>query len=190
MKLYDLKNIFYYDPTSPSGLRWKVNRYRGKSNTALFKAKGDMAGGKMAINKPYYRVHMSNETLLVHRIIWALFSNLELNEFGTIDHIDGNHSNNLLENLRCVTYSENACNRKIKSTNTTGVTGVSKYVKQYGNNPEITYYRVMWKDGSKMKTKDFSSNVYGLEKAFELACKFREEMLIKHKSLYTERHGV
>ena len=45
-----------------------------------------------------------------------------------IDHIDGNTSNNSLDNLRVATHSENCRNRRMNSNNTTGVKGVH-YVK-------------------------------------------------------------
>ena len=43
-----------------------------------------------------------------------------------IDHIDGEPSNNRLDNLRLATNSENQQNRKIASNNTSGAKGVCK----------------------------------------------------------------
>jgi hypothetical protein len=42
-----------------------------------------------------------------------------------IDHVDGNTSNNKIENLRAATQSQNMGNSKMKSTNTSGYKGVS-----------------------------------------------------------------
>jgi hypothetical protein len=42
-----------------------------------------------------------------------------------VDHIDGNKSNNKVENLRAVTKAQNAWNSKLPSTNKSGIRGVS-----------------------------------------------------------------
>lgn len=42
-----------------------------------------------------------------------------------VDHIDGNKSNNKIENLRAVTKAQNAWNSKLHSTNKSGIRGVS-----------------------------------------------------------------
>ena len=41
-----------------------------------------------------------------------------------IDHIDGNRSNNRIENLREVSQGQNQYNRKIKTSSTSGIKGV------------------------------------------------------------------
>jgi hypothetical protein len=65
-------------------------------------------------------------TELLHRVIMG-------NPVGLfIDHIDGNQSNNLISNLRAVTYAENSRNMPIRSNNKSGCTGVvwsKKYQK-------------------------------------------------------------
>ena len=57
-----------------------------------------------------------------------------LNKHGNgtyVDHKDGNRLNNLLENLRIATPSQNGMNKKIRSNNTSGRTGVH-WSKQQG----------------------------------------------------------
>jgi hypothetical protein len=46
-------------------------------------------------------------------------------EKSDIDHIDNNPSNNRIENLRWATRQENLRNTRIKSTNTSGIKGIS-----------------------------------------------------------------
>ena len=57
----------------------------------------------------YKRVKLSNTYCSVHRLVYYSF-NPTADTSLQIDHIDGNRSNNLLENLRAVTMTENALN--------------------------------------------------------------------------------
>lgn len=57
-----------------------------------------------------------------HHIIWAMVKGYWSTK--EIDHIDGNRSNNKIENLREVTSAENSRNRKLTDKNTSGVVGV------------------------------------------------------------------
>ena len=68
-------------------------------------------------------------TTKAHRICWAI----HFGEWpgGQIDHIDGDRSNNKIENLRVVTNMENGQNQRRHITNTSGETGVT-WDKQYG----------------------------------------------------------
>lgn len=70
---------------------------------------------KWHINKNDYAVaHKDNTTIRMHRLIM----NLENDEI--IDHIDRNKLNNLENNLRKCTHSQNSCNKKSH--------GISKYL--------------------------------------------------------------
>lgn len=61
-----------------------------------------------------------------------------------IDHIDGNKSNNKIENLREATYSQNLCNRRTLSNNTSGAKNIRKVI--YKNN---VYWRVVIRKNNK-----------------------------------------
>lgn len=54
-------------------------------------------------------------TKRIARLVWQSFNDCACNM--TIDHIDRNKSNNNLENLRCISYSENSRNRNIYGKN-------------------------------------------------------------------------
>ena len=76
---------------------------------------GDIAGN---LNKDGYRqVKIGNKSYKVHRIIFLM-------HYGylppQVDHINGNRSDNCIENLRPATNSTNQYNRKPQKSNTTG----------------------------------------------------------------------
>lgn len=59
---------------------------------------------------------------LAHRVIWAIVHGEWPVE--QVDHINLDRSDNRISNLRAATSSENKCNTKAKSTNTSGFKGV------------------------------------------------------------------
>ena len=88
--------------------------------------------GTRDINKPagciensgYRRIHLNKKMYKAHRLIWAHQHGYYPD--GHIDHIDGNRSNNAIDNLRLATHSENLCNRGKTSNNSSGYKGVYK----------------------------------------------------------------
>ena len=67
----EFDEVFYYDETSPSGLRWKVDRFKNKG-AKLFSA-GDVAGNKRYLpnGKPRcWSLKFNGCPHMVHRIIW------------------------------------------------------------------------------------------------------------------------
>lgn len=64
----------------------------------------------------YYRIttqyNLKGKHFLVHRMIWEAF-NGEIPDGYDIDHLDGNPSNNALDNLEMVTHQENIKRRKM-----------------------------------------------------------------------------
>lgn len=63
------------------------------------------------------------ETLLAHRVVWAIVHGAWPD--GEIDHINGDRSDNRLENLRPATAAENQRNQGLPSNNVSGILGVS-----------------------------------------------------------------
>ena len=75
------------------------------------------------LNRNGYRYVMFNgKRYFAHRLIWLM-------QYGYIpdgiDHINGNRSDNRIENLRAASVSENSMNAKKRSDNTSGIKGVS-----------------------------------------------------------------
>lgn len=107
-----VKELFEY---IDGALYWKI---RPSNNVNI----GDRAGGEGTDSSGYRMVRVDGKRCKEHRMIY-LFHKGDLPEF--IDHIDGNRTNNVIENLRSCTRQENGRNRRIDSRNTSGVKGVS-----------------------------------------------------------------
>lgn len=84
-----------------------------------------------------YRVgKIFGTNLLAHRVIWAMVYG-EWPE--QIDHINGKRDDNRLVNLRSVTVRDNAKNRKVRKTSSSGVQGVSFDKRKCNWNARITW---------------------------------------------------
>lgn len=175
----DYSQFVYYDETSPSGLRWKVDVRSGRGYTKILIKAGDVAGTK---EDGYWHCQISKKRVYNHRVIWVLHGNTDT----TIDHINGDRFDNRITNLRAASKKENMQNLKKFSTNTSGVTGVNYSATD-------NRWRAEWRktDGNNT-SKSFSVVKYGYDKAFELACEFRAKMIEElnfQGASYTERHG-
>lgn len=62
---------------------------------------------------------------------------IQINDNFVCDHINGNRIDNRKCNLRQASYSQNAMNRKVKSTNKTGYTGIYESSGRFGVNITI-----------------------------------------------------
>lgn len=107
----------------------------------------------------------------------------------TLDRINPN-GDYCKENCRWATQTEQCRNKGMNRRNKTGVTGVHEWIDKYNG---TVYYVASVKglDG-KLKSKHFSTTKYGKEAAFDLAIKYREQM-IEELNLqgagYTEYNG-
>jgi len=89
--------------------------------------------------------------LKVHRLIWFIHYG-ELPNF-TIDHINGNRSDNRIVNLRDVTVQENNKNRKKKSTGVFFNKNRSKWQSYICSNNKTTYLGIFDKKEDAIKAR-------------------------------------
>jgi hypothetical protein len=82
------------------------------------------AGSKAGTLKPDSRIHVcvDKKLYLLHRVIFAMHNGFwpEM-----VDHIDGNWSNNKIENLRAATHAQNAWNAKSRKDNVVGIKNIT-----------------------------------------------------------------
>jgi hypothetical protein len=75
-------------------------------------------------NEGYCRIQIEGVRYLAHRLAWILTYNIHPPH--QLDHINGEKSDNRIENLRLATNAENHRNVGPRKTNSSGFKGVSK----------------------------------------------------------------
>lgn len=108
-----LKELLHYDRDTGVFTRIKTTSSRAiEGNVAGYVGSGG-----------YLRVRVDCRVYFCHRLAWLY----EYGEFPSkfMDHINGDRQDNRISNLRQVSLSQNGFNRKMQSTNTSGVKGVS-----------------------------------------------------------------
>lgn len=82
---------------------------------------GEQAGS--IVTKGYRRIFINKEYYMEHRLAWIIINEI-IPENMTIDHINGDKSDNRICNLRLATDCQNSYYRPRKSSNTSGMKGV------------------------------------------------------------------
>lgn len=110
-----LKELFHFCPDT--GLFTRITTTSNRSKA------GSIAGSKGVSG--YLQININHKIYKSHRLAWlyvyGVLPSLQ------IDHIDHDRANNIITNLRLVTHQENSKNQKIRSTNSSGFTGVFWY---------------------------------------------------------------
>ena len=112
-----LQELFYY---KDGYLYWKV---RIRTSIDLSKPAGYVA------KDGYRAIKIEGKKYKAHRLIWKYHCGKDPKEF--IDHIDGNRTNNNMENLRESTNQQNGYNRGPPKNNKLGIKGVYKHRNKY-----------------------------------------------------------
>lgn len=173
-------DFFELDEKVPSGLRWNTNVLDGLGRKT--KAQIGVEAGSLS-GQGRYQVKVGGKVVRCHRVIYEML-NGEIPTGMYVDHEDGNCANNLHSNLVLKTPTQNQQNKGSSGRNRSGVTGVHFWTGSDGN----VYVRAFINN----KVKTFSVKKYGTDGAFDLACKEREQMLIRANlagAKFTERHG-
>jgi hypothetical protein len=142
-------------------LYWKVRPQNSR------KSKDDNTAGTVTTGG-YVKVTIAQKKYYAHQIVFLMQHGYIP---GVIDHIDGNTSNNRIDNLRESSKSFNACNSIKRSDNTSGHRGVVWHKKAN-----------KWMCQVNLKGKQI---YLGLHEDFDLACLVADEA----RSLYHGEHA-
>jgi len=115
-----------FDYTEDGILYWKESELK-RTNVIKNISPDRIAGyqGKAKNQKTHYvPIRYLGKVYLSHRVIWEMHNGI-IPDGMQIDHIDGNGTNNRIENLRIVTITENLKNKSKYKNNKSGVAGVS-----------------------------------------------------------------
>lgn len=144
----DWTSLFYYDESSPSGLRRASDVYTGRAMHIKIVEKGSIAGSvdktKHGVAKAWY-VFVEGKRYLVHRIIWVLHHG-SIDHNLVVNHKDCNPLNNKISNLELTTLKGNARRRTYHKTiqgvsnNSTGFHGITVRVVWNGSRTKQLYY--------------------------------------------------
>lgn len=93
---------------------WKVPRKRNQ-------VKAGSTAGSLCLNG-YISIGIDSKSIYAHRLAWFVVHGVW--PAHSLDHIDGNPTNNAIANLREATQAENAQNLRRPKSNSSGVTGV------------------------------------------------------------------
>jgi hypothetical protein len=145
-----LHTLFNYDNGK---LLWKVAR----SNFILL---GDEAGTRHPHG--YRQIHIDGKRYLRHRLVYMMFNGFMPSQ---VDHIDGNKTNDCIENLRPTDWQTNACNSSTPKNNKSGFKNVDLH-------KAMQKWRVKLNVRGKSKTVGFYED---LELADLVACMAREK---------------
>jgi len=122
--------------------------------------KGTLAGSMQ--RNGYWRVGVDYVYYGLHRAIW-IYHNGDIPSGMHIDHLDGNPSNNKIENLRCCTQTQNEWNKKVAG---------------------VSFEKGKWRARFKCSNKSYH---VGLFNTFEAAKSARDAAVIEMRGELTAR---
>lgn len=119
--------------------------YRYDPDTGfIYNQRGERRGGKSG---GYIMIWLDGRNYYAHRIAWLLTHKRWPSCH--IDHVNGDRSDNRLQNLRDATRQQNMQNRRRFNNNKLGVKGV---IKTHGR-----YRAQLWRDGRFVLSKTFAT---------------------------------
>lgn len=173
------RNLFLTSDNSPSGLCYKeANHCKGVNFRDVGDNVGTLRYNKKNGTSAWY-VKISGKAYAIHRIVWFLAYG-EIDATRVIDHVDGDPTNNKLDNLRLVDQGQNNRNAKKDRLNTSGISGV--HFDTISNR-----WCSIWAEDGRQRKKSFSVLKYGQD-AKTLAIDHKDST--RSRLGYSEGHGL
>lgn len=173
-----LEELFDYNPLTG----FVTNKYRPikyfntKNSYSNFNSnKVGKRTGSINKARDFRQIKLFGKNYIEHRLIWALYYKKWPPKEMYIDHINGNYLDNTIDNLRLVTPRQNSMNKRLSSSNKTGVHGVGK---------NSTRYNKQWSAYITVKGKQYN---LGSFYNFDDAVKARKKAEKKYG--FHENHG-
>ena len=163
--------LFRYD--SESGKLYRIREATGKPcsperEIATVNSRGYLQVGitdSNGLQKNFY----------VHQVIYYMHTGIE--PLQVVDHLDGNSLNNRFDNLRLTSESGNSRNAKMRSHNTSGITGVGWY------KPSSKWVAQAHDNNGKKKNLGYFDDI-------EIAASVVKAYYSNPDNGYSERHGT
>ena len=119
-----------------------------------------MKAGHQKVDDGYIRISIDKKKYYAHRLVYMFhFGNYPK----TLDHVDGNRTNNRIHNLRPASNSNNGANRRLGINSKTGFKGVHK-IKEERFRAYITINK-------KRKHLGYFKTVIDAHQAYQIAAK-------------------
>ena len=191
----EITSKFYLAPEVPSGIRWKSDVIGGFGSVLI---EAGSPAGSLNTNSGYYSVGVMGKSYQAHRIVYTLSTGKSAKEL--IDHINGDKSDNRIENLRECSHQSNMMNkRKYLRKDNNVPWGISWHSRDLRWGVHITDPSDKNSSGkSKIHCKNFNPKKYGsIKDALDAAIIYRDELLLViNKKLseqglpvYSSNHG-
>lgn len=173
-------SYLYYDETSPTFLRWKVDIPSGRYGKIIKIKAGDVAG--TIKESGYSETKLLGRLYKNHRLVWVLCTKENLTSNLVIDHINRQKSDNRISNLRLVSQKVNMDNTSNDGRSNSGIVGVN-IIKH------APIVRAYWKSNFITKARGFNFRKLfpelpediAINKCIEIAAWYREQMLSMQK---------
>ena len=158
-----IREIMSYDAKS-GFLYWKHRKDMPKTWNTRFANKKVKTNGSNQTGIKYngQRFHM-----LYHRLLWCHYYGKWPESNLVIDHINGDNSDNTIDNLRLVTHTENNRNRSTPKDNTSGNLGLywakskKKWLVQIGSNGKTIHIGTFNNKEDAIKARKEAEKKYG-----------------------------
>ena len=178
-----IKETIHYNPDTGK-MHWKERKNDKRFNAN--RAGKEVRFDRYQRNGVSIRVDGHKVKIYHHHIAWCIFYGEWPDRNLVIDHINGNHYDNRIVNLRLVTIKENCKNKSLPRNNTSGHQGV------FFNKRDDKWYASIYAGNKRIHLGIFSNkdDAIAARKAEEIKYGYHENHGRKASDVRGDRYGV